>query len=308
MVEGADPSCVSATAKEPAVQAGRHARIGEPLPRGAIRRRGVRREGGRRVRARHGRGRREHSHGKPGPRAPDRHRLSIGSAQSEREVRRSRSANRSSSRRPIKSPEGKRYISAVKAGINCAFANRQAIAHLVRKAFKEVFGAGGEPASGPMYEVGHNNLKFERHTAGRRGDGAPHSPQGRDEGVRSRERRDPRALSRGRPAGSRRGDDGDQLVYSHRHGKRDGGDVRERHTRSGQAKSRKQALKEYRGDIHRRNARRAGHRRPGAQQAGRRRGGPERLQGRGERRRRSWKGRGVNRRVVRLKPMVCVKG
>jgi tRNA-splicing ligase RtcB len=36
---------------------------------------------------------------------------------------------------PIDSPEGRRYFSAVNAGINCALANRQAIAHLVRQEF-----------------------------------------------------------------------------------------------------------------------------------------------------------------------------
>ncbi|MHC4862325.1 MAG: RtcB family protein, partial [Planctomycetota bacterium] len=39
---------------------------------------------------------------------------------------------------PIESPEGKRYLSAVNAGMNCAFANRQALGHLARQAVKEV--------------------------------------------------------------------------------------------------------------------------------------------------------------------------
>ncbi|MBD3180431.1 MAG: RNA-splicing ligase RtcB [Candidatus Latescibacteria bacterium] len=64
---------------------------------------------------------------------------------------------------PIKSPEGKRYISAVIAGINCAFANRQVIAGLVRKAFNGVF-ATSENDIRTVYEVGHNNIKFEKHT------------------------------------------------------------------------------------------------------------------------------------------------
>jgi tRNA-splicing ligase RtcB len=63
---------------------------------------------------------------------------------------------------PIESPEGRQYISAVQAGINCAFANRQAIGGLVRKAFKEVF-ALRDGGVRTMYEVGHNNLKFEKH-------------------------------------------------------------------------------------------------------------------------------------------------
>ena len=63
---------------------------------------------------------------------------------------------------PIESPEGRQYISAVQAGINCAFANRQAIGGLVRKAFEKVFSLGSGRVR-TMYEVGHNNLKFEKH-------------------------------------------------------------------------------------------------------------------------------------------------
>ena len=63
---------------------------------------------------------------------------------------------------PIGSPEGRRYISAVNAGINCGFANRQAIAGLVRRAFQGFFSLGDE-AIRTIYEVGHNNLKFETH-------------------------------------------------------------------------------------------------------------------------------------------------
>ncbi|MBI5886544.1 MAG: RtcB family protein [Deltaproteobacteria bacterium] len=68
---------------------------------------------------------------------------------------------------PIKSPEGKRYLSAVYAGINCAFANRQVISHLSRKAFAEVFGIS--PASVRLlYDVGHNTCKAEEHEVGGR--------------------------------------------------------------------------------------------------------------------------------------------
>ncbi len=63
---------------------------------------------------------------------------------------------------PIGSPEGKRYISAVIAGINCAFANRQVIAGLVRRAFDRIYSVG-ESGISTIYEVGHNNLKFEKH-------------------------------------------------------------------------------------------------------------------------------------------------
>jgi tRNA-splicing ligase RtcB len=63
---------------------------------------------------------------------------------------------------PIESPEGKRYLGAVNAGMNCAFANRQALGHLARRALGSVFGAGDEELP-VLYEVAHNNVKFETH-------------------------------------------------------------------------------------------------------------------------------------------------
>ncbi len=66
---------------------------------------------------------------------------------------------------PIDSPEGRDYLSAVFCGINCAFANRQAISHLTRLAFARVFGL--DPASiRVLYDVGHNTAKLERHRVG----------------------------------------------------------------------------------------------------------------------------------------------
>lgn len=66
---------------------------------------------------------------------------------------------------PIESPEGREYLSAVACGINCAFANRQAVGHLARLAFAQVFGV--EPgAIRVLYDVGHNTAKFERHRVG----------------------------------------------------------------------------------------------------------------------------------------------
>jgi len=63
---------------------------------------------------------------------------------------------------PINSPEGKRYLAAQNCGINCAFANRQALGHLTREAFVRVFGLAPEEVR-TFYEVGHNNAKFETH-------------------------------------------------------------------------------------------------------------------------------------------------
>lgn len=63
---------------------------------------------------------------------------------------------------PFRSPEGQRYYRAMNAGINCAFANRQALAHLARLAFQKVLGTRPEEMT-TLYEVGHNNAKVETH-------------------------------------------------------------------------------------------------------------------------------------------------
>lgn len=64
---------------------------------------------------------------------------------------------------PIKSPEGQKYLSAVNCGINCAFANRQAIAHLARGAFARITGIRPEEIQ-MLYDVAHNTCKVETHT------------------------------------------------------------------------------------------------------------------------------------------------
>jgi len=61
---------------------------------------------------------------------------------------------------PIDSPEGQRYFSAVNCAINYAFANRQVIVHLVRKAFQGVL-PGSQLTM--LYSVGHNTCKMEKH-------------------------------------------------------------------------------------------------------------------------------------------------
>ena len=63
---------------------------------------------------------------------------------------------------PIKSEEGRCYLSAVACGSNCAFANRQVLSHLVRTAFHRVLGTPGEELR-TVYDVGHNNVKMEAH-------------------------------------------------------------------------------------------------------------------------------------------------
>lgn len=66
---------------------------------------------------------------------------------------------------PFNSPEGQRYYGAMNAGINCAFANRQALAHLARLAFQNTLGTRPEDMP-TLYEVGHNNAKVEYHEVG----------------------------------------------------------------------------------------------------------------------------------------------
>ncbi|MFX1251162.1 MAG: RtcB family protein [Promethearchaeota archaeon] len=60
---------------------------------------------------------------------------------------------------PITSKEGQQYISAVYAGINCAFSNRQVIAHLAREAFKKVY----DTEVTQVYDIAHNTCKMEVH-------------------------------------------------------------------------------------------------------------------------------------------------
>jgi tRNA-splicing ligase RtcB len=68
---------------------------------------------------------------------------------------------------PIESPEGEEYLKAMSAAANFAFANRQLIAHFTREAFASVGFDSGEHRLRVLYDLAHNNAKFEEH-AGRR--------------------------------------------------------------------------------------------------------------------------------------------
>jgi tRNA-splicing ligase RtcB len=63
---------------------------------------------------------------------------------------------------PFGSPEGQAYFSAVKAAMNCAFANRQILSHLVRGCFERVLGLGSNEVT-LFYDIGHNTCKLENH-------------------------------------------------------------------------------------------------------------------------------------------------
>jgi len=63
---------------------------------------------------------------------------------------------------PIDSDLGAEYLGAVGAGANCAFANRQVIGHLVRQVFVQHAGLS-ETQIRTVYDIGHNNAKFETH-------------------------------------------------------------------------------------------------------------------------------------------------
>jgi len=61
---------------------------------------------------------------------------------------------------PIKSEVGRRYLGAMRSGINCALANREILGELTRRAFREVF-PGVELQL--LYDVSHNTCKEEEH-------------------------------------------------------------------------------------------------------------------------------------------------
>lgn len=61
---------------------------------------------------------------------------------------------------PIMSPEGSRYLKAMAAAANYAFANRQMMTHWVREAFQRVLGTGNVSI---VYDVCHNIAKQEEH-------------------------------------------------------------------------------------------------------------------------------------------------
>jgi len=65
---------------------------------------------------------------------------------------------------PVKSPEAKNYIGAMRAAANYAWANRQVLMHLTRLAFGKVFSKSWQSLGMDLiYDVAHNIAKFEKY-------------------------------------------------------------------------------------------------------------------------------------------------
>ena len=61
---------------------------------------------------------------------------------------------------PIQSDTGQDYLGAMRAGINCALANREIITHLTRNAIAQLF---PQAQLDLLYDVSHNTCKLETH-------------------------------------------------------------------------------------------------------------------------------------------------
>jgi tRNA-splicing ligase RtcB len=61
---------------------------------------------------------------------------------------------------PVRSPEGERYLGAMRAAINVALANRQVLTHLAREVFAR---AVPRARLDLLYDVSHNTCKVEEH-------------------------------------------------------------------------------------------------------------------------------------------------
>jgi tRNA-splicing ligase RtcB len=64
---------------------------------------------------------------------------------------------------PVQSPEGEAYLKAMAAAANFAFANRQLISHFTRQAFERAGFDSEEHRLRVLYDLAHNNAKFEEH-------------------------------------------------------------------------------------------------------------------------------------------------
>jgi tRNA-splicing ligase RtcB (3'-phosphate/5'-hydroxy nucleic acid ligase) len=68
---------------------------------------------------------------------------------------------------PVQSPEGQKYIAAMRAAANFAWCNRQLLMQQARDVFATVFGRSWQELQmNLVYDVCHNIAKFEEHTVG----------------------------------------------------------------------------------------------------------------------------------------------
>ncbi len=68
---------------------------------------------------------------------------------------------------PFDTPEGQAYFGAMVAAANYAWANRQILAHRVRKVFDQVLaGKVKDRTLRQLYDVAHNIVKLEEHVVG----------------------------------------------------------------------------------------------------------------------------------------------
>jgi tRNA-splicing ligase RtcB len=68
---------------------------------------------------------------------------------------------------PVDSPEGRKYLGAMRAAANFGFCNRQLLMQQARETFEEVFGRPWQELQMNMlYDVAHNIAKFEEHKIG----------------------------------------------------------------------------------------------------------------------------------------------
>ena len=64
---------------------------------------------------------------------------------------------------PLSSPEGRRYLAAMRAAANYAWANRATIAHRVRQSIARTLGPQVAAGTRQVYDVAHNVAQLERH-------------------------------------------------------------------------------------------------------------------------------------------------
>jgi tRNA-splicing ligase RtcB len=65
---------------------------------------------------------------------------------------------------PLNSPEGINYLAAMRCAANYAFANRQILAHSIRRAFEEIFAGKVKQCDlRQVYDIAHNMGKIETH-------------------------------------------------------------------------------------------------------------------------------------------------